>query len=152
MCAEIEQSDVYKDAANVVTANLPDPAGLKGLIAAAGCRTPAVRRESVRMLRRRGTKRAVEALASVARSDPEEALRMDALSVIASLENRAAVEALIELVEEEREDTKGAALRHLRGLTGREFETYAEWQGWWQENKVGFVPRRRAAVPPAPGP
>jgi len=119
-------------------ANLPDPAGLKGLIAAAQSPTPDVRRLAVKMLRRRATKRATSALADVARSDPEQDVRLEALSAIASLKSKACVEALIGLAGAKDEELKAVAAAHLSELTGKEFETHAEWQTWWQKSKLGF--------------
>ena len=119
-------------------ANLPDPAGLKGLAAAAESPLPAVKKLVVKMLRRRGTKMAIDALADAARGSTEQEIRLEALSAIASLKSKPCIEALIGLVGAEDEGLKAAASAHLRELTGKEFGTHAEWQGWWQRIKLRF--------------
>jgi HEAT repeat protein len=69
---------------------------------------------------------------------PNADLRDAAISAIADIEHKEAIDALIRALGNQHEDVRESAQDALEFFTDQEFTTQQQWQDWWKSNRARF--------------
>lgn len=98
---------------------------------------PTVRNEAIRALALCGDATAVEPLIKKGLNDKYDLLVLNTVLALGALKDRKAIEPLIDLASRKEDpNIKEAILTTLNYITDTKFETIAQWQKWWDDNKA----------------
>jgi hypothetical protein len=140
LASEVERAaDVRLARRALFLAAALEPRGQAAPIAAAmRSAEPQVRVAALELVATRKDLAARKVIAEAARSDSSEEVAELACKLLAAAADVPALEALIGLVEDEKEFRARAAVEALRAGTREDLYTLAEWQGWWKKHKASF--------------